>query len=58
MAFKKDRTFTRVFDFSPSDLMRPRYCHSGDARMRMPNALLLCGGGGGGDSGGLGGGKQ
>ena len=37
----KDRTFTRVFDFPPSDLMRPRYCLSADARMRMQNALLL-----------------
>ena len=34
--------FTRVFDFPPSDLMRPRYCRSADARMRMQNALLLC----------------
>ena len=25
----------------PSDLMRPRYCRSADARMRMKNALLL-----------------
>ena len=39
--FQKDRTFTRVFDFPPSDLMRPRYCRSVDARMRMQNALLL-----------------
>ena len=23
------------FRFPASDLMRPRYCHSGDARMRM-----------------------
>ena len=36
MAFlKKDGNFTWVFDFRPSDLMRQRYCHSGDARMRM-----------------------
>ena len=34
--------FTRVFDFPPSDLMRPLYCRSADARMRMQNALLLC----------------
>ena len=31
----------RVFDFPPSDLMRPRYCRSADSRMRMQNALLL-----------------
>ena len=35
------KPFTRVFDFPPSDLMRPRYCRSADARMRMQNALLL-----------------
>ena len=39
--FLKDRTFTRVFDFPPSDLMRPRYWRSADARMRMQNALLF-----------------
>ena len=31
----------RVFDFPPSDLMRPLYCRSADSRMRMQNALLL-----------------
>ena len=31
----------RVFDFPPSDLMRPRYCRSADSRMRMQNALLF-----------------
>ena len=40
-SFPKDCNFTRVFDFPPSDLMRPRYCRSADARMRMQNALLL-----------------
>ena len=33
--------FTRVFDFPPSDSMRPRYCRSADARMLMQNALLF-----------------
>ena len=31
----------QVFDFPPSDLMRPHYRRSADARMRMQNALLL-----------------
>ena len=31
----------RVFDFPPSDLMRPRYCRSVDSRMRMQNAPLF-----------------
>ena len=42
IAFKRTvRNFTRIFDFPPSDLMRPRYCHSADARMRMQNAFLF-----------------
>ena len=42
IAFKRTvRNFTRVFDFPPSDLMRPRYCHSANARMRMQNAFLF-----------------
>ena len=40
-SFLKDCNFTRVFDFPPSDLMRPRYCRSADARMCMQNALLF-----------------
>ena len=41
--FLKDciKLYARVFDFPPSDLMRPRYCCSADSRMRMQNALLL-----------------
>ena len=31
----------RIFDFPPSDLMRPRYCRSADSCMRMQNALLF-----------------
>ena len=44
IAFKRTvRNFTRVFDFPPSDLMSPRYCHQ---RMRacackMPFCSLL-----------------
>ena len=41
MAFKRTVTSTRVFDFPPLDLMRPRYCRSADSRMRMQNALLF-----------------
>ena len=42
MAFRRTVTFyARVFDFPPSDLMRPLNCRSADLRMRMQNALLL-----------------
>ena len=43
MAFKRSvYNFTRVFDFPPSDLMRPHYYHSEDTRMRtqIPSLLL------------------
>ena len=36
-----EKDCARVFDFPPSDLMRPRYCRSADARMCLQNALLL-----------------
>ena len=39
--YSKHQRNTRVFDFPLSDLMRPCYCRSADARMRMQNALLL-----------------
>ena len=42
MAFKRTVTLREFSIFPPSDLMRPRYCRSADARMRMQNALLLC----------------
>ena len=41
MPFERDCNFTRVFDFPPSDLMRPRYFRLADARVRMQNAFLL-----------------
>ena len=40
--FEKDCSFTCEFFISwPSDLIRPRYCRSVDARMRTQNDLLL-----------------
>ena len=30
-----------IFNFTPSDLIHPRYCRSADARVRMQIALLL-----------------
>ena len=33
--------FTWVLDFRSSDMLRPRYCRSANARMRTQNALLL-----------------
>ena len=41
ITFKRTVTLREFSIFPPSDLMRPRYCRSADARMRMQNALLL-----------------
>ena len=41
MAFKRTIPLREFFDFPPSDLMRPRYFRSADARIRMENSLLF-----------------
>ena len=41
MAFKRTVTLREFSISPPSDLVRPRYCRSADARMRTQNALLL-----------------
>ena len=41
MAFKRTVGDYAGFYIPPSDLMRPRYCHSADARMRLQIALLF-----------------
>ena len=40
MAFKRTVTLREFSISPPSNLMRPRYCRSADARMRTQNALL------------------